>query len=249
MKRNIVAIIQARMGSTRLPGKVMKEIQGKPMLWYVVERTKKAKAVNHVVVATTTDPGDDLISRYCEAQGIPIYRGSIQDVLDRYYQAAKEYQADIVVRITSDCPLVDPGLIDVTVNALLEHDVDFAANRLPPPFKRTFPIGLDVEVCTFTALEKAWHEASSQYEREHVMPYLYEKKDRFKIWLVDNPVNYGNIRWTVDTHADLEVIRKVYKHFCSDVDFNWKDVLTLYKNQSELFNNNLKIKQKSLYEK
>ncbi len=248
MARNIVAIIQARLGSSRLPGKVLKEIQGKPMLWHVVERTKKAKTVNQVVVATTTDPGDESISSFCKAQGYPVYCGSVQDVLDRYYQAAKEYLADIVVRITSDCPLVDPGLIDTTVNALLEHDVDFTANRLPPPFTRTFPIGLDVEVCTFSALEKAWHEASSQHEREHVMPYLYEKQGRFKVWQVNNPVDYGKLRWTVDTPADLEVIRKVFAHFSGRIDFNWQDVLALNENSPEIFKTNVGVVQKTLFD-
>jgi spore coat polysaccharide biosynthesis protein SpsF len=248
MPKNIVAIIQARMGSTRLPGKVMKDIQGKPMLWYVVERTRKAKIVNQVVVATTNDPSDDPIISFCKAQGYSSYRGSIQDVLDRYYQAAKANHADIIVRITSDCPLVDPGLIEITVNALLEKNVDFAANRLPPPFTRTFPIGLDVEVCTFAALEKAWHEATKQHEREHVMPYLYDIEGRFKVWQVNNPVDYGKLRWTVDTVADLEVIRKVFAHYSGRIDFSWLDVLKLSEKSPEIFMTNKGVIQKTLFE-
>jgi spore coat polysaccharide biosynthesis protein SpsF len=248
MPKNVVAIIQARMGSTRLPGKVLKDIQGKPMLWYVVERTKKAHAVNQVVVATTTDIGDDAITSFCQALGYLYYRGSIQDVLDRFYQAAKTYKADIVVRITSDCPLIDPELIDLTVNALLLHDVDFATNRLPPPFTRTYPIGLDVEVCTFAALERAWHEASSQHEREHVMPYFYEKEGRFKIFQVNNSVDYGRLRWTVDTQADLEVIRKIFTHFSGRIDFNWLEVLELNEKSPEMFKTNKGVVQKTLYD-
>jgi len=249
MPLNVVAIIQARMGSTRLPGKVLKEIQGKPMLWYVVERTKKAKIVNQVIVATTTDPSDDLITSFCKTQEYPYYRGSVQDVLDRFYQAAKMYTADVIVRITSDCPLIDPGLIDLTVDALLEHDVDFTTNRLPPPFSRTYPIGLDVEVCTFAVLEKAWREASSSHEREHVMPYLYEKEGRFKVWQMNSPVDYGRLRWTVDTPADLEVIRKIFVYFSGRIDFTWLDVLELYKQEPGLFQYNEEIRQKSLYDK
>ena len=237
------------MGSTRLPGKVLKDIQGKPMLWYVVERTKKAQTVNQVVVATTTDPADDSIASFCKAQGYSLYRGSIQDVLDRYYQAAKTNKADIVVRITSDCPLIDPGLIDITVNALLENNVDFAADRLPPPFTRTYPIGLDVEVCTFAALEKAWQEATSQHEREHVMPYLYEKEGRFRIWQVNNPVDYGKLRWTVDTLADLEVIRKIFGYFSGGIGFSWMDVLELNEKSPELFKTNESVVQKTLYDR
>lgn len=248
MPENIVAIIQARMGATRLPGKVLKDIQGKPMLWYVVERTKKAKTVSQVVVATTTDLADDAVTSYCKAQGYHFFRGSMQDVLDRFYQAAREYKADVIVRITADCPLIDPGLIDLTVNALFEHEVDFSADRLPPPFTRTFPIGLDVEVCTFTALENAWKKASSRHEREHVMPYLYEKKGRFKVWQVNHAVDYGRLRWTVDTPADLEMVRKIFAHFSGGIDFSWLDVLELKEKSPDLFKTNEAVVQKTLYD-
>jgi spore coat polysaccharide biosynthesis protein SpsF len=248
MFSNIVAIIQARMGSTRLPGKVLKEIQGKPMLWYVVERTRQAKSLQNVVVATTVDPGDDPVATFCKFQGYPCSRGSQQDVLDRYYQAALAFNADCIVRITSDCPLIDPGLIDLTVDALIEHEVDFAANRLPPPFTRTYPIGLDVEVCTFSALGNAWQNARDLHQREHVMPYLYEKRGQFKIWQVNNPIDYGKLRWTVDTPTDLEVIRKIYSHFAGKIDFDWKQILDLYQHHPEIFQSNDKIKQKSLYD-
>jgi spore coat polysaccharide biosynthesis protein SpsF len=248
MLSNIVAIIQARMGSTRLPGKVLKEIQGKPMLWYVVERTRQAKSLQNVVVATTVDPGDDPVATFCNSQGYPYSRGSEQDVLDRYYQAAQSFNADCIVRITSDCPLIDPGLIDLTVNALIEHEVDFAANRLPPPFSRTYPIGLDVEACTFSALENAWQNAREPHQREHVMPYFYEKEGRFKIWQVNNPIDYGKLRWTVDTPTDLEVIRTIYNHFAGNINFGWKEVLDLYQHQPDIFQSNDEIKQKSLYD-
>jgi spore coat polysaccharide biosynthesis protein SpsF len=249
MGKKIVAIVQARMGATRLPGKVLKEILGEPMLWYVVERTKKASLINQVVVATTMDCADNPVADFCKAQGYPFFRGSEQDVLDRYYQAAKGYKADIIVRITADCPLIDPGLIDLTVKALLEHRVDFAANRLPPPFCRTYPIGLDVEVCTFAALEKAWKEASSPHEREHVMPYLYEKDGRFKVWQVNHTHDYGKLRWTVDTPADLEVVRKIFANFENPIDFNWMEILELYHQSPEIFKSNEEIIQKTLYDR
>jgi spore coat polysaccharide biosynthesis protein SpsF len=248
MAQNVVAIIQARMGSTRLPGKVMKDILGKPMLWYVVERTKKAITLNEVVVATTIDPSDDPIVNFCKLQGYCSSRGSVQDVLDRYYQAAIANHADVIVRITSDCPLVDPALIDMTVKALLENKVDFAADRLPPPFTRTFPIGLDVEVCTFAALEKAWQEATDLHEREHVMPYLYDKEGRFNVWQVNNPVDYGKLRWTVDTPSDLELVRKVFAHFSGRIDFSWLDVLDLSKKSPEMFKTNEGVVQKTIYD-
>ncbi|MRR31178.1 hypothetical protein EG834_12840, partial [bacterium] len=169
-----VAIIQARMSSSRLPGKVLKEAGGRIVLERMVERVRQARTVERVVVATTVDPSDDEIAAFCQAHDIDFTRGSLQDVLDRYYMAAKQYEADIIVRLTGDCPLIDPVLIDEVVNALIEQRADFACNRLPPPFARTYPIGLDVEAVTFSALQRAWTEATEKHEREHVLPYLYE---------------------------------------------------------------------------
>ncbi len=168
-------IIQARMGSSRLPGKVLLDIAGQPMLARVVERARWAKTVDQVIVATTTEPADDPVADFCHAHAYPCYRGSLQDVLDRYYQAARLFQVSVIVRLTADCPLIDPALIDQTVQAFRAGDYDFACNRLPPPYGRTYPIGLDVEVCTFEALQRAWREADQLHQREHVMPYLYEK--------------------------------------------------------------------------
>jgi spore coat polysaccharide biosynthesis protein SpsF len=170
-----IAIIQARMGSSRLPGKVLLEIEGQPMLVHVVERARRAKSLEGVIVATTMDPKDDPIVNECRKRGYSYYRGSIHDVLDRYYQAAKSSKAEIIVRLTGDCPIMEPGLIDQAVRAVQTGKFDFACTRLPPPWQRTFPIGLDVEVCTFSALEQAWENASQAYHREHVMPYLYEE--------------------------------------------------------------------------
>ena len=154
-----------------------------------------------------------------------VYRGSEHDVLDRYYQTAKEYNADVIVRLTADCPVLDPGVIDRLVNEFIKADVDFAANRLPPPFKRTYPIGLDAEICTFSALEKAWHEAEAKHEREHVMPYFYEEPGRFNILQIDNDVDYGYLRWTVDTEEDLALVRKIFSAFDGRLDFGFSDIL------------------------
>jgi len=182
------------MGSSRLPGKVLLDIAGRPMLSWVFERARRSGLVDEVVLATTTDPIDDPVTAYCLSSGYAHSRGSLGDVLDRYYQAARNHQAEIIVRITGDCPLIDPDLIDDVINVFLgappqiakrldiseaednssrisSYPFDFAANRLPPPFKRTYPIGLDVEVCSFQALERAWMEAEQAFEREHVMPY------------------------------------------------------------------------------
>ena len=244
-----IAIVQARMSSTRLPGKVLKDIAGRAMLARVVMRARRARTVSQVVVATTTDPADDPVANYCRQQGFPVHRGALNDVLDRYYQTAREFGAEIVVRLTADCPVIDPGEIDHVVTAFREMRVDFAANRLPPPWKRTYPIGLDTEVCSFTGLERAWREAQLPYEREHVMPYFYDEPGRFRIAVVDHDPDYGHLRWTVDTAQDLELLNRVYAHFKGRDDFSWLEVLNLFERQPELLEINAGVHHKHLREK
>ena len=244
--QHTVVIIQARMGSSRLPGKVLKEIDGRPMLDWVVTRARRAETVDEVAVATTTDAADDPIAVFCEARQVPVYRGDVFDVLDRYYQAALAFQADIVVRLTADCPLIDPQMIDLTVQRLLQTGADFAANRLPPPFKRTFPIGLDTEVCSFAALQRAWQEAELKYQREHVMPYLYDQPGRFKVEVVDHREDQGAQRWTVDTLQDLEFVRQVAARFDGRDDFGWLDVLALLEKEPALKVINAEIHHKTM---
>jgi spore coat polysaccharide biosynthesis protein SpsF len=243
--RNIVAIIQGRMASSRLPGKILLDIAGKPMLAHVVERARRAKTVDLVVVATTTQPEDDAVETYCRENGIAVWRGSLQDVLDRFYQAALAFRADAVVRLTADCPLVDPQLLDHIVEEFLHTGVDFCCNRLPPPLKRTYPIGLDVEVCTFQALERAWKEAKEPHEREHVMPYLYETPGRFKILRVDYEKDYGEMRWTVDTPQDLELVRQIFGRLGENRAFTWLDVLDLFEREPQLALINSQVKHKT----
>jgi spore coat polysaccharide biosynthesis protein SpsF len=257
MRPKTIAIIQARMASSRLPDKVLLDIAGKPMLAWVVERTQRAQNLAEVIVATTTDPSDDAVQALCQERGYPVYRGSAFDVLDRYYQAARQHGADIVVRITSDCPLIDPGLIDEAVatftgsegsesravrrDALLAtaasplasplspFPYDFVANRLPPPWGRTYPVGLDIEVCSFSGLEQAWSEANQPHQREHVMPFFYEQPERFRIRLLNHKFDYGELRWTVDTPQDLELLRSIAAHFDGRDDFTWLEVLEFVK--------------------
>ncbi len=257
-----VGIIQARMASSRLPGKVLLDIGGQPMLVRVVERTRRAHSLHQVVVATTHEVIDDAIESLCQERGYPCYRGSVHDVLDRYYQAARLYGAEVVVRITADCPLMDAAVVDRTVYAFLGLEMgggpsldsvdlspaalpyDFAANRLPPPWGRTYPIGLDVEVCTFAALELAWHEASLPHQREHVMPFFYENPQRFRLLLVNHDVDYGALRWTVDTAKDLDLLRRIYAHFGGRDDFSWLEVLDLFERQPELRQINAQVAHK-----
>lgn len=275
MTPRIVAIVQARMGSSRLPGKVMLDIVGEPMLGRVIDRTSCSSLVDHVVLATTTDARDNALEAYCASKSLACWRGSQYDVLDRYYQAAQAHRADIVVRITADCPLIDAGLIDEAIQTLIGRSAteppvpndspltlyDFAANRLPPPWKRTYPIGLDVEACTFAAMQRAWKEASEPHEREHVMPYLYEgvtlapvgsqvssgiSAKGFRVALLDWQMDYGAYRWTVDTAADLEFVRQVYAHFGGRTNFSWREVLALVLSHPELMEINAGIRHKTL---
>lgn len=261
---NIVAIVQARMKSSRLPGKVLRELDGDPILQWVVERLRRAKTVHHVRVATTTDASDDAVVDFCRRHQIDFERGHMYDVLDRYYHAARNAAADIVVRVTGDCPFIDPELVDETVYAFLGEDAapgpfDFAANRLPPPFHRTYPIGLDTEVCSFAALSRAWQEADRPFHREHVMPYFYEgvenpirlnRKDKpgylevyqsprgFRVIYLHYDQDLGSLRWTVDTPEDLalleQIVQRLKKQPIDRWAFRWQEVLDLVRREPSL---------------
>ena len=233
-KQKIVAIIQARMTSSRLPGKVLIDIAGQPMLLHVVNRARRAILLDDVIVAITDQPADDPIAELCLRHQIHFFRGSEHDVLDRYYHAARSHKADVLVRLTGDCPVIDPAVIDHLVRVFLDAGVDFAANRLPPPFGRTYPIGMDVEVCTLTALETAWKEATAKHDREHVMPYLYEVPGRFQTLQIDHIADVGHLRWTVDTPEDLVAVRRIFASFEGRTDFSFEEILTLYKKHPEL---------------
>lgn len=250
MSKKVVVIIQARMASSRLPGKILKQIGEMPMLAWVVERSQRAMKVDDVVIATTDDPSDDAVAGYCEEQGYTFVRGSMHDVLDRYYQTAKKQGADVIVRLTADCPLIDPEMLDSNIKTFLETDppLDFAANRLPPPHKRTVPIGLDTEICTFDALETAWKEAEETHQREHVMPFFYEQPERFNILHILHEPDYGDLRWTVDTREDLELVRKIVTHFEGRDDFSWLEALDLVQSDLEMMNVNVDVKHKDYRE-
>lgn len=216
----IVAVVQARMSSTRLPGKVLAEVAGHPMLWHVVHRLRRARLVNRIVVATSENLADDAIQQFCKQEGIDCFRGSESDVLDRYYQAAQAFSADVVVRITADCPLIDPAVIDRVIQRFLDGDLDYVSNAL----RYTYPDGLDVEVFSFAALVRAWREAVKDSEREHVTPHLRGKNFRVANVANDEP-SPRNLRWTVDEPADLEFVRRVFAAFADDDAFGMKEVL------------------------
>jgi len=240
----VVAIVQARMGSTRLPGKVMKDLLGKPVLTRDVNRVRRAKRIDEIVIATTTREEDDLIVSLCEEEGWRCFRGSENDLLDRYYQAARAFKADVVVRITSDCPMIDPEIIDKVIEEILNRlgRVDYVSNTLPP---RTFPRGLDVEVMTLEALERAWSEDNNPALREHVTPYIYRNPETFRLHRVANEVDLSHHRWTLDTPEDLLFIQTVYEHFGND-HFTWREALRYLEQHPEIVKINSDIKQKTI---
>ena len=263
MTSRVVAIIQGRMASSRLPGKILADIAGQPMLQRVFIRTSRAATVTQTIFATTTDASDDPVAEYCNFSGIPFTRGSQFDVLNRYYQTAQGAKADVVVRITADCPVIDPALIDDVVNTLLEGEYDFVCNRLPLPWHRTYPIGLDVEACAFKVLAKAWKSAKKPQHREHAMPYFYEGVELttvnrqlqtglsprgFRIALLNHTTDFGDYRWTVDTPEDLEFMRQVYAHFDGRDDFTWQGVLDLVHDNPDLMKINAGVQHKTLKE-
>lgn len=239
-----VAIIQARVGSTRLPGKVLHDLAGQPVLARVIDRTRRANRLDEVVVATTNDPSDEPIVELCQSRGVPCFRGSEEDVLDRYYRAAVHHSAQTIVRITSDCPLIEPIIIDRVVDEYIQRsgEVDYASNIVP---RRTFPRGLDTEVMSFDTLAWAWKEDGDPARREHVTPYIYGNPERFRIHSVEHEEDLSVHRWVVDTPEDLEFLRLIYDHFARD-DFTWTVVLTLLEQNPEWLEINRHVRQKDI---
>ena len=243
--KRTVAIIQARIGSTRLPNKIMKPIFGKPILWHVWNRLSFAKNIDKIVIATTTLKEDDAIQSFCEDNGIGFSRGSSDDVLSRYYEAAKKFEANIVIRITSDCPVIDPLVADKIIDNYKNDNVDYMSNGMI----RTFPRGLDTEIFSFKVLEKAYNEAIKPYEREHVTPYIYQNPDKFSTKSFLNDEDLSHFRWTVDTPEDFKLIEEIYNAlYPVKVIFLMEDILDLFKKNPDLTKINQHIEQKKLGE-
>jgi len=225
----IGCIIQARMGSSRLPGKVlMKSDNGKPLLHYVINQLQYCTKVKSLVIATTTNQEDDEIEKFANVNSVSIFRGNEKDVLDRYYQCAKKYSFSTIVRITADCPLIDPSIVDKVTERFFSGNYDFATNTLV----RTFPIGTDVEVFSFSALETAWKNAQLPSEREHVTPYI-RNQGIFKIINVQNDKNISSLRLTVDRIEDFELIKQILKNIVIN-PIHLRDVLELFSRKPEL---------------
>jgi spore coat polysaccharide biosynthesis protein SpsF len=239
----IVAIVQARMGSSRLPGKVLKEVAGKPVLWHLINRLRKSKLLNGIVIATTINEIDKPILKLADSMGIDTFSGSEMDVLDRYYQASTKFKADVICRITADCPVIDPRIVDKVIKHFLDgkYDVVFAAH---------YPDGIDTEVISYGALEKAWKEARWASEREHVTPYVYKNPDLFRISEVKSEIDLSGYRCTLDENEDLCLIREIYSYLYREGDiFYLEDILDLYQKYPHLKQINQKIKRNEGYAK
>lgn len=236
-----VAIVQARMGSTRLPGKVLMDLGGQTVLARVVRRLGRAKRIDEIMVATTTAGADDAIADECGRLRVGCFRGSEPDVLDRYQAAAAVASAEVVVRITSDCPLIDPAIVGQTIQKFFDQRADYASNVSP----RTFPRGLDTEIFSLAALELAWHDARAPYQREHVTPYFYEHPELFRSASFYGSRDYSEFRWTLDTEDDLRLIRAIYGRFDNCDDFDWRQVIAVMEREPELELLNAHVVQKT----
>jgi spore coat polysaccharide biosynthesis protein SpsF len=240
-RRPIWAVVPGRMGSSRYPGKTMADLAGHPSLWHIVERLKKATLLDGIVVATTTDPRDDVIRACAETAGVPCFSGSEEDVMDRTLRAAQSVGAATIVTVTGDCPLVDPTIVDKVVRAYVDDEPDYASNRL---FGYKYPIGLDVEAYTTASLERVEKIALEPRDREHVTLYYYEHPDEFELLGIEPEEHQRRpgLRLTLDTAADLELIRAIYEHFWPR-PFGLDDVLAFLDERPELAEINSEVKQ------
>ena len=219
----ILAILQARVSSNRLPGKVLKPILNVPMLLREVERIQRSQFINLLIVATSTDLVDNAIEDLCSESDLICFRGSLNDVLDRFYQAAKHHKPDHVIRLTGDCPLADPRLIDQLVTMHINCNFDYTSNTLEP----TYPDGLDAEIFRFSCLEQAWKESTLPSQREHVTPFIKNNSHRYKIGQIKNSADLSHLRWTVDEPADFMLITKIYEElYPNNRAFTTEDILT-----------------------
>lgn len=243
----ILAVLQARFSSSRLPGKVLKDLLGEPMLYRQIERVSRSKRIDKLVVATSTDHSDDPVEKMCLDKGVHCFRGSLDDVLDRFYRAAEPFSPDHVVRLTGDCPLIDSNVIDSIVELHLAEGNDYTSNTIIP----TFPDGLDAEVVTWNALKTAWENATLPSEREHVTPFIYKRPERFRLGCLEKEEkSLLGLRWTVDEQEDLLFVRRVYEAlYPKNSAFSTDDVLELLRVYPELNSINSGFERNEGYEK
>lgn len=245
----VVCLVQARVGSTRLPGKILKEICGKTILHHEIDRLKKCKEIDEIVIATTDKKDDDKIVNEAKKLSVKYFRGSENDVLSRFYYAAKENNADIIVRVTSDCPCIDFEILDKMLiyfkDKYKEKQIDYLSNTI----NRTYPRGYDIEIFTFSALEKSYINAEKEYEREHVTPYIYDKTNNFLKLSFENKDDYSNYRVTLDTIEDFIVIKNIFENlYYKNPYFKLNDVVQYLNNNLHIVDINKHIEQKKLGE-
>lgn len=245
----VLCIIQARLGSTRLPGKVLKKLSGKSVLEHVIYRVSKSNLIDQIIVATTTNKEDDKIVDECLKIGVNYYRGDENNVLSRYYETAFDKGYETIIRITSDCPLIDPKIIDNMIRYFNNENEKYQLDYLSNSLKETFPRGFDVEIFTFNSLKEAYENATLEYEKEHVTPYIYLNQDKFTIKNYYNSNKYQNYRLTLDTYEDYLVIKNIYDNiYKEDSMFFYEDIISYLNQYPEIANINQHIKQKKLGE-
>lgn len=232
---NVLGVLQARVSSSRLPGKVLRPLLGQPMIARQIERLHRARTLDALVLATSTDPSDDALARWAEDAGVPVYRGSLDDVLDRFVSAARPYAPRHVARLTGDCPLADPAVIDAVVARHLQSGADYTSNTIEP----TWPDGLDVEVMTMAALETAAREAAAQFQREHVTQFIVRQPGRFRLENVRGDNDLSALRWTVDEPADFELVEAIYAAlYPSNPAFGTADILAFLQHNPQWMTHN-----------
>lgn len=239
----VTAIIQARMGSSRLPGKVLKEVNGKPLLLHQIERLKTCRWIDQLLIATTNDQQDNQIVEFCEKYNLAVFRGSENNVLERYYKAWEKFGGETIVRLTSDCPIIDAEIVDETIKYYLNNNFDYVSNTL----ERTFPRGLDTEVFSVDALKVSYNSAILERDKEHVTPYIYTNPDKFKMGSYKGQTDYSQYRWTVDTAEDFELIERLLNAYIGkENELNLITAVNLMKENPVWFEINREIEQKKI---
>ena len=221
--KKITVMIQARTGSSRLPSKVLTKIENEPMIWHVINRAKKIKSVQQITLITTRNKNDKILLKIAKDNGIIGFSGDAHDVLNRHYQCALRYDADPIIRITSDCPLIDPNVVEEILQFYLTHDYDYVSNTIIP----TYPDGLDTEIFSFTALKRCVMNAKWNSEREHVTPYMKNNPEKFKIFNYENKKDLSRFRWTVDEKRDLQFVRAIYSKMKPKTIFSMQEILKI----------------------
>ena len=241
------AIIQARCGSTRLPGKIFMEINGKPLLWHVVNRLKYTELIDDIIVATTTDSKDDATEEWCNKNEIKCYRGSEDNVLNRFYKAAVAFPCDVIVRVTADDPFKEPSIVDRIIKKLIDENLDIACNVFPP----SFPEGLDCEVLKFNVLETMEKTTNDPYDREHVTPYIYNHPEKFKIGNLTSSRQLSNYRWTIDNEEDYEMVNAIYEKRKNQQEeiLLMEEILEILEENPEIASINSDVKRSAMYQK